>query len=252
MERNNVLVLIPARYASTRFPGKPLAYVAGKTMIQRVYDNCIKSGFQVCVVTDNQEIENHVNSFGGKVCRVDDDVSSGTGRIYLAYDRFFREEKIEYVVNVQGDEPLLESDELIKLVDYHIKSKVDIGTMVKKMTNFNEDFRDSNRVKVIFSEMNGRCHYFSRAPIPFTRDNKDNLEEKWFLHIGVYSYTVDALEKFAEHSDAYYETLEKLEQLRALDLGLNIGAVETNKKLIGVDTPEDLHILEGVLLGTIN
>lgn len=257
MDYQKILVLIPSRYSSTRFPGKPLAKINGVTLIERVYRNCQNSGTNVYVVTDNDQIEKHVNEFGGNVCRVDDDVNSGTERIFLAYQRFFSKKDYKLVVNVQGDEPLLSGEELRRLVSFHLQSDYDIGTMVERREIFGEDFINPHRVKVIYSENSRRCHYFSRAAIPFSKSAHqlhDNFPRSieggnWFLHVGVYSYTVNALEKFAEASSSYYELQEKLEQLRALELGLKIGAVTTNQKLMGVDLPEDITKLEGVLSG---
>ncbi len=252
MKKDKVLILIPARFASTRFPGKPLAKIVSvnQTMIQRVYQNCVATGFTTCVVTDNEAIEHHVASFGGLVKRVDDDVPSGSERILLAYQRYFAHENYDLVINVQGDEPLLQADELNRLANFHFHSHFDIATLVRPMSGFDGDFRDPNRVKVIYSTAQGICHYFSRAPIPFVRDHAVDLaREEWFLHIGVYSYRPQALISFGKETCSYYESLEKLEQLRALEMGLHIGAVTTNRLLIGVDTPEDLVKLEGVLSG---
>lgn len=252
MKKDKVLILIPARFASTRFPGKPLAKIASinQTMIERVYQNCSATGFTTCVVTDNEDIERHVKTFGGLVKRVDDNVPSGSERILLAYQRYFAQDNYELVINVQGDEPLLEADELNRLANFHSHSHFDIATLVRPMSGFAEDFRDPNRVKVIYTATQGICHYFSRAPIPFVRDTSVDLErEEWFLHIGVYSYRPEALVRFGQEGCSYYESLEKLEQLRALEMGMQIGAVTTNRLLIGVDTPEDLIKLEGVLSG---
>lgn len=245
MDKDKVLILIPARFASSRFPGKPLAKIGNKTMIQTVYENCIQSGFKACVVTDSSEIEDHVNSIGGLVRRVDDDVPSGSVRIKLAYERYFKDENFELLINVQGDEPLLKADELKRLAEFHLSSKFDIATLVRPMEPSDEGFNDPNKVKVIYSEKKGICHYFSRASIPFTRDESSPLKQ-WFLHIGVYSYLPESLVEFGNNDLGYYEDLEKLEQLRALELGMNIGAVTTNRELIGIDTPEDLIKLAGV------
>lgn len=248
-----VLILIPARYASSRFPGKPLAIISGKSMIQRVCDNCRQTELEgidveVCVVTDDDRIEKHVKSFGGKVCRVDDDVPSGSERIHLAYKRFFENGKWDRIINVQGDEPLLKSDLLKNLIDFHLSNTYELATVVKGFIGFDDNFKDPNKVKAVYSEETGKCHYFSRAPIPFMRDENIKLEDqKWYLHVGIYSYMPSALEAFCKSPASYYEEMEKLEQLRALDLGMSIGAIVTDKILLGVDVPEDVKKLEGVL-----
>lgn len=253
MQTSKGLILIPARYASTRFPGKPLATIAGKSMIQRVFENCLSTGMESCVVTDDERIEAHVRSFGGNVCRIDDDVPSGTERIQLAYERYFSNKNFDFVINVQGDEPLLKGEVITRLRDFHSQSSFDVTTLVRKISRLEGEFFDTNKVKVVFSEGSGRCHYFSRASIPHVRDDKAEIRENshWFFHIGVYSYRPSALKKFCQAPAGYYENLEKLEQLRGLDIGLSYGAIPMTDFLAGVDTPEDLKKLEGVLSGKI-
>ncbi len=246
MEEGRVLILIPARYASSRFPGKPLAPICGVSMIQRVYENCRQTGHDCVVVTDDQKIELHVRQFGGEVCRIDDDVSSGTERINLAYKRYYSEVNYDYIVNVQGDEPLLKESELSRLIQFHRESTFDICTLVRPMTG--EGIADPNRVKAIMVPESGQCLYFSRSPIPFKRQKNDD----WNLHIGVYCYTASALEQFCKAERSHYEMVEELEQLRALSLGMKIGAVTTDREMIGVDTPADIVKLEGVLRGKKN
>lgn len=251
MKKYRVLTLIPARYASSRFPGKPLALISKKSMIQRVYENCASAvsddiEFISAVVTDDDRIEEHVNSFGGRVLRVDDDVQSGSERISLAYERYFEHEKVDLIVNVQGDEPLLKSDLLENIAHFHLEQDYDIATVVKRVKGLDGDFLDPNKVKAVFSPEIGKCHYFSRASIPFDRD-KNNVDTHWFLHVGVYSYRPQKLKEFCSAGVSRLENLEKLEQLRALELGMSIGAIETNAMLLGVDTPEDIKRLEGVL-----
>jgi 3-deoxy-manno-octulosonate cytidylyltransferase (CMP-KDO synthetase) len=255
VSKKRVLILIPARFASTRFPGKPLALIDGISMIQRVHQNCSLSHapgfeFDCFVVTDDQKIEDHVKIFSPNVVRVNDDVISGTLRIQLAYERFFKEQNYDLVVNVQGDEPLLDSADLVRLAQFHLNSAYDIATLVKKQMGFAGDFLDANKVKVAMSEDNGRAFYFSRAPIPFKRDSKaDQLNDYWFLHIGVYSFRTKALKQFANHTETRLENLEKLEQLRALEIGLSIGAHQTESFVMGVDVLADIKIIEEVLHG---
>ena len=222
-------------------------------MIQWVYSHCSEANnsegdsapkFDVAVVTDNQEIEDHVNAFGGKAIRVDEDVPSGTERIFIGWQRYFKDLNYDLIINVQGDEPLLRGTDLIEIANFHLNSDFHVTTLVHKETDM-EEIKNPNRVKVVWTPTNGHCFYFSRAPIPFDRDG-DQLKE-WFLHIGVYSYRPEALELFCRHPHAHYEEVEKLEQLRALEVGLRIGAMETERQLIGVDVPEDVKKLEGVL-----
>ena len=269
VEAKTVIILIPARFASTRFPGKPLVMLSNKSMVQRVYENCLKAqeianleeqnqvSFEASssdplnvkitpyVVTDDQRIEDHVKDFGGQVIRVDDDVISGTERIELAYKRHFKDQNVDLIINVQGDEPLLNADDIIKTVFYHLSSSWDIVTMVKRKTQFDQEFLNPNRVKAIYSETSGECHYFSRAPLPHKRTQSEI--DKWFLHIGFYSYKPQALKGFCSAAPSHYEKYEGLEQLRAIEQGLRIGAIEINSELIGIDTPDDVSLVEGVL-----
>lgn len=231
------LVLIPARYASTRFPGKPLAKIAGIPMIQRVMENLSRpqNDVQTYVVTDNQEI---ADLLGKKALRVDDEVISGSERIYLAYKRFFKDQDFDFIVNVQGDEPLIEWETIENLTKFHQNSSYDVTTLVKKHSD-KENFQNSNIVKVA-KETQGDCHYFSRASIPFGA-------QEWFQHIGIYCYRPSALESFAQAKPSQLELTEKLEQLRGLEIGLRYGALETKAEFIGVDSPEDIKRVEALL-----
>jgi 3-deoxy-manno-octulosonate cytidylyltransferase (CMP-KDO synthetase) len=239
------VILIPARFSSTRFPGKPLKKIAGETMISRVFFNCIESGFSTYVVTDNDEIENHVHSFGGKVLRVNDDVPSGSERIALAFHRFLKNEKPDFIINVQGDEPLLRGQVLRDLVEFHKSSPFDITTLIRERSSVDEDFNNPNVVKAVFSKTNGQCLYFSRQSLPYNREGGKDFS--WYQHIGVYSYRPKALLTFVKLPLGKLEDLEKLEQLRALENQMSIGAIMTTQKLIGVDVPEDILKVEGVL-----
>lgn len=251
---SSALLLIPARYGSARFPGKPLAKITGQSMIQRVWERCQQAAqlaksssieFYPVVVTDDQRIEDHVFGFGGQVCRVDDDVSSGSERIRLACQKYFGDRAWDFLVNVQGDEPLIAPESLVRLVQDHQKHRYDIMTMVKPQLGNQKDFQDPNRVKAVYSQVSSQCFYFSRAPIPYHKEQ--GVAPKWALHVGVYSYRPEALEKFCQAQTSRLESCEKLEQLRALELGLTLGAIEIEDRLIGVDTPEDIEVVEGVL-----
>ena len=238
----SVVVLIPARFGSSRFPGKPLAKILGVSMIERVYKNCATAGFKTAVVTDNDEIEAHVKGFGGEVIRVDDDVPSGSERIALAYKRFFQSTNAELVINVQGDEPLLKGDVLKELADFHLKSSYPIATLLRERKSSEEDFKNPNVVKAVWSEKTKQCLYFSRQSLPYDRDGVK--EYSWYQHIGVYSYKPAALLDFVKLPMSRHEDLEKLEQLRALDNGYSLGAILTTQKLMGVDVPTDIKKVE--------
>lgn len=243
----SVVILIPARFASSRFPGKPLAMIAGKSMIQRVFENCKASGFPTHVVTDHDGIEKHVKDFGGSVIRIDDDVPSGSERIALAYERFLKSENPDLVINVQGDEPLLNGSILKELADFHMKSDFEITTLLRERSVKEDDFKNPNVVKALWSQASGQCLYFSRQSIPYDRDG--GRDYSWYHHIGVYSYRPKALSSFVKLPESRLEVLERLEQLRGLENGMRIGAVLTTQKLIGVDVPDDVQKVEGALRG---
>jgi 3-deoxy-manno-octulosonate cytidylyltransferase (CMP-KDO synthetase) len=242
---DSVVVLIPARFASSRFPGKPLAQIKGKSMVERVYFNCKSSGFECAVVTDNDQIEQAVRAFGGNVLRVDDDVPSGSERIALAYERFMAQKNPSLVINVQGDEPLLQGSILKELAQFHLHSNFDIATLIRPRNSAEAEFKNPNVVKAVWSSQSKQCFYFSRQSLPFNRDgDKDYI---WHQHIGVYSYKPQALLRYVKMPVSRLEDLEKLEQLRALENGFTIGAVTTEQKLIGVDVPDDINKVEGAL-----
>jgi 3-deoxy-manno-octulosonate cytidylyltransferase (CMP-KDO synthetase) len=217
-------------------------------MISRVYEQAAGlSDFEnieatACVVTDDSRIEDHLKDLGHKVVRVDDDVPSGSERIFLAFDRFFKDQNFDFIVNVQGDEPLLQATDLEELVRFHQKTSFDICTLVESKTDFTE-FKVPDRVKAVYEEASGKCHYFSRSPVPHDRDG-DQLKE-WFLHVGIYSYRPQALVDFCKNPQSELEEIEKLEQLRALGLGMSIGAIKTTHPFMGVDKPEDIEKVEG-------
>jgi 3-deoxy-manno-octulosonate cytidylyltransferase (CMP-KDO synthetase) len=240
-----VVILIPARFASSRFPGKPLALINGQSMIERVFKNCEASGFPTYVVTDHDGIEKHVKEFGGKVIRIDDDVPSGSERIALAFERQLQSENPELVINVQGDEPLLKGDVLKELAQFHLDSSFDIATLLRERSVKDEDFKNPNVVKAVYSPLSKQCLYFSRQSLPYDRDG--GRDYNWYQHIGVYSYKPKALSVFVKLPMARLEDLEKLEQLRALENQMTIGAVLTSQKLIGVDVPDDIQKVEGAL-----
>lgn len=243
---SRAIVLIPARYQSSRFPGKPLVPLAGVPMVERVYRNATASGLPCYVVTDDDRIELAVKRFGGQCLRVDDDVPSGSERIALAAQRNFSGANApEFIVNVQGDEPLLKGETLRRLVDFHAASNFDIATLVRPRRRNETEWTNANVVKAVLGH-GGRCVYFSRAGVPVQRDGAD---APWWQHVGVYCYRGSALARFLALPAGKLEDYEKLEQLRALEHGMSIGAVETTERLQGVDTPEDVQKVEEALRG---
>lgn len=240
-----VVILIPARFASSRFPGKPLALINGKSMIERVFKNCEESGYPTFVVTDHDGIEAHVKEFGGKVLRIDDDVPSGSERIALAFERHLSKESPDLVINVQGDEPLLNGVVLKELAEFHLSSTFDIATLLRERSVKEEDFKNPNVVKAVYAPGSKQCLYFSRQSLPYDRDG--GRDYNWYQHIGVYSYRPKALSQFVKLPMAKLEDLEKLEQLRALENQMTLGAILTTQKLIGVDVPDDIIKVEGAL-----
>ncbi len=248
---SDVVILIPARYNSSRFPGKPLAPIKGVSMVQRVYQNISLAGFPTYIVTDDQRIESAVKDFGGQVIRVDDEVNTGTDRVFLAYERHFEKDNVPFVINVQGDEPLLQSEDIVNLVKFHKNSPFDVTTLVKEQKGSEHlgSFENPNIVKAIYNETDGQCFYFSRSSIPNPAGISDIESFKWYQHIGVYCFKADALKKFIRESkgDCFYEQSEKLEQLRGLTMGLTFGASQSYSSLVSVDNPEDVAKVEQLL-----
>ena len=241
----NVLVLIPARYESSRFPGKPLVKVQGKTLIEHVYDN-FAATFETCVVTNNEEIAGVINQQNGKVLMVNDEVRTGTERVWLAYERFYKKHKneIKLIILVQGDEPLLKAHDVLPLAKQHLSENRLMSTFVRQRSfkDHWKDYKNPNIVKAIWSENTNVCSYFSRSPIPFCRqENAEKTSLKWHQHIGVYLFHPSLLESLYKTPQDSLEMEESLEQLRTLQLGVPIHAMQINKNLIGIDTPEDLN-----------
>ncbi len=252
---SETLILIPARYGSKRFPGKPLALIEGKPLIVHVEQNCRASGIMTCVVTDNDLIEEAVLSHGGRVVRTDEVVETGTERIALAFKKFFSsgsnsEEStlpnFRWVINVQGDEPLLKKESIHALLQTAQEKKFPITTLLKRhelsATN-EEDWRGKHCVKSAWGSKTNLCYFFTRSPIPSQLSKGGH----WYQHIGVYCYTVATLEQFSHLPSSEWEIGESLEQNRALDAGLAIGAILCPQELVGVDVPADIIRVEKIL-----
>ncbi len=238
----NVILLIPARYGSSRFPGKPLAPINGKPMIQHVYERAslAKGLTAIYVATDDERIKNTVEGFGGQVVMTSPDAASGTDRINEAITTLGLADD-DLVINVQGDQPLIDPitiEQLISLFERH-PGEFSMATLGFEITEARE-LNDPNHVKMVFDN-DFNALYFSRACIPFGRDTSDYPVYK---HIGIYAYTREFISTFAKLPLGRLEELEKLEQLRALEHGYKIKVAISAFNSPEVDTPEDIRICE--------
>lgn len=235
--------IIPARYASSRFPGKPLAKIGDKPMIQRVYEQVKKALDTVYVATDDKRIEAAVNGFGGNVVMTSDKHTSGTDRCYEAYTKVGRGYNI--VINIQGDEPFIQPSQIEALKACFTDYSIQIATLVKSFLptdNFSTELSDKNKPKVVINK-NNEALYFSRSIIPFLRGVSHTewlSNHVFYKHIGMYAYRADVLKEITRLPQSSLELAEKLEQLRWLENGYKIKVGFTNEETIGIDTPEDL------------
>ena len=256
----SVLVVIPARYGSTRFPGKPLAPLAGKPMIQHVYEGAAgASGVdEVVVATDDTRIVAAVAQFGGKAAMTSLQARSGTDRVA----EVARARSAQVVINVQGDEPLIQPEMVGQLADFLSRHQaVPMASLMTRLTQ-SEDLTNPNVVKVVV-DRDGFALYFSRASIPFDRNQEGSglgargsaqlssaqspQPRALYKHLGIYGYQRHFLLRFPSLEPTPLEQLEQLEQLRALEHGYRIKLLETTHDSIGVDTPDDLRRLEAML-----
>lgn len=231
----NIIGVIPSRFASTRLLGKPLIDIKGKTMIQRVYEQAMKSKLlsDVIVATDNQLISNEVFKFGGKAVLTSEKHKSGTDRICEVIKKI----KCDIIVNIQGDEPLLPPDNIDKAIEPLIKdSSLNVSTLAIKILDIKDVF-DENIVKVVFDKDNNAL-YFSRSVIPYDRDKTES--PVYYKHIGLYVYKKEFLMTFKSLEQTNLEKSEKLEQLRILENGYKIKVVLTKKDSFSIDTKNDL------------
>jgi 3-deoxy-manno-octulosonate cytidylyltransferase (CMP-KDO synthetase) len=240
--------IIPARFESTRFPGKPLAVIHGKTMIQRVYEQASKALETVFVATDDDRIHKAVREFGGRVVMTSTSHASGTDRCAEAVQLAELESKARYdvVLNIQGDEPYIEPQQLELLKHCFTDPRTQIATLVKASDNANEIF-DPNRPKVIVN-CSQEAVYFSRSTIPYVRGkSKDDWPgtNLFYLHIGLYGYRKEILLEITRLPQSPLELAESLEQLRWIENGYRIAVRTTTYASFGVDTPEDLIRLLG-------
>jgi len=238
-----ILGIIPARYASTRFPGKPLVDIAGKSMIQRVYEQAKKcvSLAEVIVATDDERIFNHVTNFGGVAVMTSPDHQSGTDRCaevalkHVGYD---------VIINIQGDEPYIDPEQITKVAACFTSADVQLSTLIKKINTL-EELNNLNSPKVIINK-HSEAIYFSRSPLPYLRghDPSDWLNHfTYFKHIGIYGYRADVLQKVTKLAISPLEKAESLEQLRWIENGYKIRVAETELETHAIDVPEDLKKL---------
>lgn len=243
------LGIIPARYASTRFPAKPLAMLGGMTVIQRVYEQVKDLLDDVFVATDDERIENAVKSFGGKVVMTSPNHRSGTDRCYEAYTKVGSE--FDVVVNIQGDEPFIQPSQIAALKECFSDENTDIATLVKPFTAAQtfEALENVNSPKVVLNRKS-EALYFSRSIIPYQR-NKEKKEwlsnHTYYKHIGLYAYRTEVLREITGLEQSPLELAESLEQLRWLENGYTIKVGLTDVETIGIDTPQDLARAEEFL-----
>jgi len=238
-----IIGLIPARYASTRLPAKALKDLAGKTMIQRVYEQAAKATClsKLVVATDDARIYDHVKSFGGEVCMTRVDHPSGTDRCAEALT--LQEGKFDYVINIQGDEPFIQPEQ-IDLLGSKLNGQTEIATLGKVITNV-EELESESEVKIALN-VRQEALYFSRAIIPYIvnggADRSTWLKQyNFFKHVGMYAYRADILAQLTQLPQSPLEKVERLEQLRWLENGFRIAIVETSEETICIDTPADLE-----------
>ena len=241
--------IIPARYASTRFPGKPLVDICGKPMIQRVYEQARKALDTVIVATDDQRIYDVVLSFGGQVVMTSPNHKCGTDRVEEAYEIYktsqpilLRDEDV-VIINIQGDEPFIQPSQIQAIQSCF---PTEIATLVKPFTEQDTlaDLESPNNPKVVFSQQTGEAIYFSRSVIPYLRgvDKADYIRKGMFYrHIGMYAYRADILKRITQMPQTPLELAESLEQLRWLENGIKIRVAVCNTYSMGIDTAEDLQ-----------
>ncbi len=239
-EQKKALGIIPARFSSTRFPGKPLIDIEGKTMIQRVYEQALGATLldHVVVASDDSRILKHVEAFGGHAMHTRSDHISGTDRCAEVASYF---SDYQVVVNIQGDEPFLDPTQIDLVAQPLLVAQAQITTLAKQI-HVHEALENPNIVKVVFDQF-ARALYFSRYPIPFLRNTSidDALEQGVFYkHIGLYGFQRETLLEITQLPISRLEQLESLEQLRWLDYGYPIQIQFTDIETIGIDTPDDL------------
>ena len=244
-----ILGIIPARYASTRFPGKPLADLRGVSMIERVYRQAksASSLSKIVVATEHAGIYDHVTGFGGYACMTSENHPSGTDRCFEALTK--EKESFDYVINIQGDEPFIEPSQIDLLASY-LDGNTQLATLIKKIDTY-EQLNSNSEVKVTFNSRN-EALYFSRAVIPFVQkvDPGKWLDHfEFYKHVGMYAYRTDILKEITKLKISPLEKVESLEQLRWMENGYIIKVAKTDVETMCVDTPEELEIANEILGG---
>lgn len=237
-----ITAIIPARYASTRLPGKPLIDMLGKPLIQRVVEQARKAIDNVVVATDDERIKEAVEKFGGRAVMTSEKCPSGTDRCREAFEKLGEESDV--VINLQGDEPFIDPSLITRLGKAFEDPSTDIATLTvpfPKTATF-KDLNNPNSPKIVLDK-NGNAMYFSRSVIPFLRDEDPDTwacKHTYYKHIGVYAFRSDVLKEVAALPQGTLEKCESLEQLRWLESGYRIKVIETDHSTIGIDTPEDM------------
>jgi 3-deoxy-manno-octulosonate cytidylyltransferase (CMP-KDO synthetase) len=237
------VAIIPARYASTRFPGKPLVDIGGKSMIQRVVEQVSKVLSDVYVATDDVRIQAAVLAFGGKVIMTSELHKSGTDRCYEAFTQI--KEEFDVIINVQGDEPFIQPSQIEALKDCFLSNETEIATLAKRIKG-DESFdvlNNSNSPKLVLNLRN-EAIYFSRSVIPFLRGVESSnwaKQHSYYKHVGIYAYRADVLGEITRLEQTPLEIAESLEQLRWVENGYRIKVGFTDVESVGIDTPEDLE-----------
>lgn len=232
MTYSDVAFIIPSRIGSTRLPNKALADIGGKSMIEHVVSRLnTGSANNLYVATDSKKIVEKVSDAGGIAIMTSEDCPTGSDRVYEAFQKIPHNDKIKYIINVQGDMPFVDYRVLEQIIEKLKNTDFDVVTPVVKVGN---DIANSDSNVKVVADINDKALYFSRSVIP-------HGAEEFLYHVGIYGYKSVALEKFVKLNEAQYESVEKLEQLRALENGMSIGVVVSNEIPISVDTHEDLE-----------
>ncbi|MCP3942069.1 MAG: 3-deoxy-manno-octulosonate cytidylyltransferase [Desulfobacteraceae bacterium] len=241
-----ILIVIPSRYKSSRFPGKSLADLVGKPMVQHVYEKAIQSkkASRVVVATDDQRIYDVITKFGGDVMMTDGGHLTGTDRIIEVSEKV----KGDIFINVQGDEPLIRPEDIDLLIDKMVSDPTcEVATLCHPIHG--DEALNPNVVKVIRSG-SGKALYFSRRAIPFSKKNIHHVT--YLKHVGVYGYSCKVLSEYKNLPYSYLENMEQLEQLRLLEAGISIDVIETGRAGQGVDTPEDLEKVKQIMMNRVS